>query len=60
MPFDAALTDEDSLSDDAYLLLEMRRRAYKVFARQLADAAPKPMPDWVAAIVALWSLEALQ
>lgn len=60
MPYDAAPTAEYSLSEDAWLLLEMRRAAYRSFAAQLADVAPNPMPEWAQSLLARWSLEALR
>lgn len=60
MPFDAATIDEYSLSDDARLLLEMRRATYRSFAAQLSAAAPDPLPEWAQGLLARWSLEALR
>lgn len=60
MPYDAAPIDEYSLSDDAWLLLEMRRATYRSFAVELSDAAPDPLPEWAQSLLARWSLEALR
>lgn len=60
MPYDAALTDEYSLSDDAWLLLEMRRATYRQFLKELEGAAPKPIPEWAQLLLVRWSLEALR
>lgn len=60
MAYDAPLIDEESLSEDAWLLLQMRREAYRRFARELEAASPRPIPDWVQLLLVRWSLEALR